>query len=337
MRFHTITLLYLIIMNHLITYAIRSLTKEEFPQALQLSLEVFTLSGKDDFNEEGLGVFKSFISDRQQVDELTLYGAFAQEKLIGIIGLKNKGKHISLFFVRPEYHKKGIGKALFEYAANACPSTEMTVNSSTYAIPFYQSLGFAVIGEKQNYHGLCSTPMKRYHAVVVQKSNYTLRTWQTKDAPSLAQELNNKKIWDNCRDMLPFPYSPEHGEAFIDIIKQKEGIHDFCIEVNGKAVGNIGFIPGMDVERFNAEVGYVIGEAYWNQSIMSDALQEAIRYYFAHTDKVRIFAFVFEHNLPSMRVLEKAGFRKVGVMTKSVFKNGRFMDAHLFELLKKHK
>ncbi|MEI3074387.1 MAG: GNAT family N-acetyltransferase [Phocaeicola vulgatus] len=46
---------------------------------------------------------------------------------------------------------------------------ETTVNSSTYAIPFYQSLGFAVVGEKQNYHGLCSTPMRRYHAVFVQK------------------------------------------------------------------------------------------------------------------------------------------------------------------------
>lgn len=323
-------------MNHTTTRNIRPLTKEESSQALQLSLEVFIASGKDDFNEEGLEVFKSFISDRQQVDELTLYGTFYQEKLIGIIGLKNKGKHISLFFVRPEYHREGIGKALFEYAVNACPSTEMTVNSSTYAIPFYQSLGFAVIGEKQNYHGLCSTPMRRYHAVVVQKSNYTLRTWQTEDAPSLAQELNNKKIWDNCRDMLPYPYSPEHAEAFIGIIKKKEGIHDFCIEVNGKAVGNIGFMPGTDVERFNAEVGYVIGEAYWNQGIMTDALQEAIRYYFAHTDKVRIFAFVFEHNLPSMRVLEKVGFTKVGVMTNSVFKNGHFMNAHLFEMTECH-
>lgn len=35
-----------------------------------------------------------------------------------------------------------------------------------------------------------------------------------------------------------------------------------------------------------------------------------------------------------MRVLEKAGFNKVGIMTKSIFKNGHFTNAHLFELLK---
>ena len=92
--------------------------------------------------------------------------------------------------------------------------------------------------------------MRRYHAVFVQKNKYTLRTWQTEDAHSLVQELNNKKIWDNCRNVFPHPYRLEHAETFIDLIQKKEGIHDFCIEVNGKAVGNIGFTPGTDVECF---------------------------------------------------------------------------------------
>ena len=92
--------------------------------------------------------------------------------------------------------------------------------------------------------------------------------------------------------------------------RKKEGIHDFCIEVNGKAVGNIGFIPGTDVECFNAEVGYVIGEKYWNQGIVTNALQEAIYHYFTYTNTIRIFALVFEHNLPSMRVLERPASTK---------------------------
>ena len=32
--------------------------------------------------------------------------------------------------------------------------------------------------------------------IIVQKKNYTLRTWQTEDVASLAQYLNNKNIWD---------------------------------------------------------------------------------------------------------------------------------------------
>lgn len=313
---------------------IRLLTKGELPKAIELSWQVFTITSKEDFNDEGLEFFKSFIYNEKYIDEITFYGSFNNKVLTGILGIKNNGKHISLFFIKPEYHRQGLGKTLFHYVFALHPSIETTVNSSTYAIPFYQSLGFAVVGEKQNYHGLCSTPMRRYHAVFVQKNKYTLRTWQTEDAHSLVQELNNKKIWDNCRNVFPHPYRLEHAETFIDLIKKKEGIHDFCIEVNGKAVGNIGFIPGTDVECFNAEVGYVIGEKYWNQGIVTDALQEAIYHYFTYTNTIRIFALVFEHNFPSMRVLEKAGFNKVGIMTTSIFKNGHFTNAHLFELLK---
>lgn len=170
--------------------------------------------------------------------------------------------------------------------------------------------------------------------IIIQKENYTLRTWEAADAESLAMQLNNKKIWDNCRDGLPYPYQLENAEAILKVIAQKEGIHDFCIEVDGKAVGNIGFVPENDVQRFNAEVGYLIGEPYWNRGIVTDALKEAIRYYFKHTPIIRVFAFVFEYNLPSMRVLDKAGFTKIGVMHKSIFKNDAFCDAHYFELLK---
>lgn len=169
--------------------------------------------------------------------------------------------------------------------------------------------------------------------IIVQKKNYTLRTWQTEDAASLAQYLNNKNIWNNCRDGLPYPYSQEDANVFLAMVQAKENIHDFCIEVNGEAVGNIGFIPATDVERFSAEVGYWIGEPFWNQGIVTDALKKAINYYFEHTDKIRVFAVVFEHNSPSMRVLEKVGFKKTGIFRKACYKNGRFIDAHHFEIV----
>ena len=38
---------------------------------------------------------------------------------------------------------------------------------------------------------------------------------QTEDVASLAQYLNNKNIWDNCRDGLPYPYSQEDANVFL--------------------------------------------------------------------------------------------------------------------------
>ena len=117
------------------------------------------------------------------------------------------------------------------------------------------------------------------------------------------------------------------------LILIQKGMPDFFITVGGEAIGNIGFVRGTDVERFTAEVGYWISEKYWNQGIVSDALTEAIQYYFAHTEVIRIFATVYEYNPASMRVLEKAGFRKTGIFRKACYKNGQFIDAHHFELV----
>ena len=59
-----------------------------------------------------------------------------------LMKVKDEGKHISLFFIREAYHRKGIGRRLFDAFIEESSVPEMTVNSSTYAVPFYKSLGF---------------------------------------------------------------------------------------------------------------------------------------------------------------------------------------------------
>ena len=111
---------------------IRQLPANEYDKALDLSLDVFIECGRKDFDEEGLETFKNFIYNKQLVNELTFYGAFDGESLIGVIATKNEGKHISLFFIKPSYHRRGIGKQLFE-----------------------------PVCEEQVTHGMKYTPMKR--------------------------------------------------------------------------------------------------------------------------------------------------------------------------------
>ena len=115
---------------------------------------------QDDFEDEGLESFKSFIFNDKLMNELCIYGAFEENKLIGIMGTKNEGKHISLFFIKKEFHRKGIGKQLFDYSQCDCPANEITVNSSTYAIRFYESLGFEKTNDRQQTNGISYTPMK---------------------------------------------------------------------------------------------------------------------------------------------------------------------------------
>lgn len=164
--------------------------------------------------------------------------------------------------------------------------------------------------------------------------SFIVRPWKKADTFALAKYLNNKKIWDNCRDGLPYPYTEKDAEQFIQFASDSKEQNNYCIEINQEAAGNISLIRGTDVERYNAELGYWLAEPYWNQGIMSQALKQAIENYFLHTDIARIYALVYETNQASMRVLENTGFRKCGIHQKACFKNGQFVDCHYYELLK---
>lgn len=116
--------------------------------------------GVADFDDNGLNTFKNFIFNDELMNELTIFGAYENDTLIGVIGTKNQGTHISIYFIDPIFHRKGVGKKLFEAAYKNQTVTKITVNSSSYAVRFYESLGFFKIAEQQEINGLRYVPMK---------------------------------------------------------------------------------------------------------------------------------------------------------------------------------
>ena len=95
---------------------IRKLMKEEYKNAINLSYQVCIECGINDFTEEGIETFKSFVYDTSLMNTLDIYGAFDNHLLIGIIGVHRERQHISLFFVLSHYHRQGIGKSNFVQA-----------------------------------------------------------------------------------------------------------------------------------------------------------------------------------------------------------------------------
>ncbi|MCL1937388.1 MAG: GNAT family N-acetyltransferase [Candidatus Azobacteroides sp.] len=166
-------------------------------------------------------------------------------------------------------------------------------------------------------------------------ANFILREWQISDVISLAENADNINIWNNVRDSFPYPYSAKDAEEFITTASAKsKPATDLAVVVDGKAVGSIGIVPQPDVERFNAEIGYFIGEKYWNRGIISNAVKEMIAYAFANFPLQKLYASVFDFNLASQKVLHKAGFEREAILKLGAVKNGRFIDLHYYSLLK---
>ena len=161
-----------------------------------------------------------------------------------------------------------------------------------------------------------------------------LREPRIEDAAPFALYVNNENIIRNFRDAFPQPYTVNDAEEFLTKCVAKGYPENFIIDADGLCIGEIGYDIQTDVERFSAEIGYWVAEPYWNKGVMTKILNDFAQYIFSETKIVRLYANVFGFNTASMKVLEKAGFDKVGIMKKAVFKNGEFMDMVMYEKVK---
>lgn len=128
-------------------------------EALALVWEVFMQFEAPDYSEQGIATFKRFLEDKSSIDALEMYGAYDQNRLVGVIATRNNGNHIALLFVDGSHHRRGIGRRLFERVVEAGTGDRITVNSSPYAVEVYKHLGFAAESKDQLTDGIRYVPM----------------------------------------------------------------------------------------------------------------------------------------------------------------------------------
>ncbi len=161
-----------------------------------------------------------------------------------------------------------------------------------------------------------------------------IRRLNISDAESLSRQANNKKIWDNLRDYIPYPYTVENAKEFIARTENENPALTFGILFEKDLCGVIGLVEKTDVNRLCSELGYWIGESFWGKGIATKAVNLVTDYGFKVLSLERIYSSVFDFNQASMRVLEKNGFKKEGVLRNSVIKNGKIHDEHLYARLR---
>ena len=158
----------------------------------------------------------------------------------------------------------------------------------------------------------------------------TLRPWRLQDAESLVRHANNVKVASQLRDRFPHPYTRGAALAFLKFAVAADRPTNLAIEVDGEAAGGVGYVPGSDVERYSAEVGYWLGEALWGRGIATEALTLLTAHCFGSENLLRCFALPFASNAGSIRVLEKSGYTLEGIMRSSSVKAGAPRDQALY-------
>jgi ribosomal-protein-alanine N-acetyltransferase len=164
---------------------------------------------------------------------------------------------------------------------------------------------------------------------------YMSRSWRDTDVEPLQRYANNRKIWLNLRDVFPHPYTIDDARWWVEHASQDDPERSFAIASAEEPIGAIGLIFGEDVHRFSAELGYWFAEPFWGRGIMTGAVRALIEYAFRKLPLNRIYVEPFAHNLASVRVLEKAGFLREGVLKANVVKDNAILDQIVYAKLAK--
>ncbi len=160
-----------------------------------------------------------------------------------------------------------------------------------------------------------------------------IRDWSAKDKADIVEFANNRNVWRNMADRFPYPYTEADAVEWISRQLAATTPTNWAIEVDGRAIGGIGIDIRDGMYAGTAEIGYWLGEPYWGRGIATAAARAAVEEVMPRFGLHRLQAHVFGWNPASMRVLEKVGFRREGMLRRSRVKDGVVIDQVLYAIV----
>lgn len=148
-----------------------------------------------------------------------------------------------------------------------------------------------------------------------------LRQLTRQDLSLLVELIGN---WNVAQWLVrvPHPYTMADAENWL---AQQQAHYDlkqpefFVIaeNVSNHLIGGIGLhAPSYEIDFPAKEFGYWLGEAYWGQGIMSEAVATILKIGFMQQKNENLFATTDPANARSRHVLHKAGFTETGCVPR---------------------
>lgn len=152
---------------------------------------------------------------------------------------------------------------------------------------------------------------------------WCLRAWHEADAPSLAQHADDFEVWRHVSDRLPRPYTLAVAKQWVTPGHPDLGAENWTIALDDVAVGGAGLHCGEGQFACAVAIGYGLGRPYWGHGVATELERVLTGRALALPGVAHVFASVHADNPASMRLLQKHGFEREGVLRRSALKAGR--------------
>ena len=147
---------------------------------------------------------------------------------------------------------------------------------------------------------------------------------------SKREDVTRYLLWDPHPDAL-------YTEQYIRYLQERYQVGDFydfalVLRETGKMIGTVGF-TSFDLPNRSAEIGYVISPDYQGRGYATEAVKRILAYGFEECALARISAVCMKGNIASLRVMEKCGMKREGILRSAVYAKGEMKDVHLSAII----
>lgn len=162
-----------------------------------------------------------------------------------------------------------------------------------------------------------------------------LRQWQDSDLP-LYQVMNQDP---DVMRFFPFLMTAEQTEVSFQRTRQHyvdHGITFFAADIleTGAFIGFIGLVHTRFEAHFTpcVEIGWRLMKKYWRKGLATEGAAACLKYAFDVLELEEIYSFTPVSNVPSERVMQKIGMKRVGTFHHPLIKDHPLEEHLLYRI-----
>lgn len=123
-------------------------------------------------------------------------------------------------------------------------------------------------------------------------------------------------------------------ELWLEVQAERRGARwAIALQEDGRVVGTCGF-NSLNLAERRGELSYDLAPPQWGRALVPEAAGAVLRFGYEDLRLNRVQACVVPEGAQSMRVLEKLGFQREGVLRAAGYWKGRFWDKVCYSLLR---
>lgn len=164
-----------------------------------------------------------------------------------------------------------------------------------------------------------------------------LRALEPEDLEILYKWENNTSLWIHGNTLSP--YSKLALRQYIedslssDIYQAKQLRMMIVAQDDNRVIGTVDLYD-FDVRNQKAGIGILIDEKEQNKQYATQAIELITKYCFSFLGIHQLYAFISIENTASIRVFEKCGFEKCGILKDWVRSEKEYLNVYIYQLIK---